>query len=819
MKISYNWIKDYIELDRSVEEVEQALTLIGFEVDGIEETGLPDLPKVVVGEVLERNPHPNADRLSVCQVLTEPEGEPSTIVCGADNYKVGDRVPVALPGAVLPGGFKIKSAKLRGVMSSGMMCSAKEIGMGDDAAGLWILDQRPPVGQPLNEVFPDRDTVFQVEVTPNRPDCLSHLGMARELAAYFRIPFSYPEVFPFPESNGSVDPESLLRKVGVESEENCPHYTAWRIANVKIGPSPDWLVRRLRSVGLRPINNIVDVTNFVLHELGQPLHAFDAAKIEGQKLIVRQAGDGEKITTLDGKERTLSSRMMVVADARKALIVAGVMGSLDAEVDESTQNVVLESAYFRPGSIRATSKRLGLSTDSSYRFERGVDPDGVAYAAKRAINLIQEVAGGEILPPYLEEGAAFALEKEINLDRIYLDERAGFVIPDEEVERIFDSLECTVSRKQHRDGREYWQIGIPSFRGDLDSPIDLVEEVVRLYGTDRIPSGEVRGIGLVREDDASSRANHDFGCALAGQGFQECMNYTLRSGDELKKWYSSGGADSLAVMNPLSVEQSHLRWSLIPGLLDVLRLNQFRKTGLHRVFETGHTFYERDGAVIEANSVAFIWFHNDHQQCWREAQAPDFYNAKAIIQGLGRKVGLDLGAFPPGEMRLTNSAWQEGHSATIGDLSEEGFEARFGLLNLALLKEYDLGGIAAAGVFSLTPEFLEKARPRPQFKPISLFPAAERDLALVVPSDDIGIQVRETLKSIVVRETRHAFTVEDVYLFDVYQGQGLEEKEKSLAFSLVFRALDRTLQEKEVNDVFTRVQKAVERETSYRIRR
>lgn len=817
MKISYNWIKDYIELDRSVEEVEQALTLIGFEVDGIEEIGLPDLPKVVVGEVLERNPHPNADRLSVCKVLTKPEEEPSVIVCGANNYQVGDRIPVALPGAVLPGGFTIKSAKLRGVMSSGMMCSTKELGMGEDADGLWILENRPPVGQPINETFPDRDTVFQVEVTPNRPDCLSHLGMARELAAYFRIPFSYPEVFPFPESEQERNPAEILKKVAVEAEENCPHYTAWRISGVKIGPSPDWLIRRLRAIGLRPVNNVVDVTNFVLHELGQPLHAFDAAKIEGQKLIIRQAGDGEKITTLDGKERTLNSRMMVIADARKALVVAGVMGSLDAEVDESTKDIVLESAYFRPGSVRATSKRLGLSTDSSYRFERGVDPDGVAYAAKRALNLIQEVAGGEILPPYLEEGAAFTLEKEINLDRQFLDERAGFNIPDEEVERIFDSLECTVGRKQHRDGKEYWQVGIPTFRGDLESPIDLVEELVRLYGTDRIPSAEVRGIGLVREDDACSKANRQFGCALAGRGFQECINYTLRSGEELKKWYGTGGADSLAVMNPLSVEQGHLRWSLIPGLLDVLRLNQFRKTGLHRVFETGHTFYERDGVVVEANSVAFIWFHADQQQSWREVQAPDFFKAKEIILQLGQRVGLELSSLPPGEMKLTNSAWQSGHSATIGDVAK-GFEARFGLLNLALLKEYDLEGIAAAGVFSLTPEFLEQKKSLAQFKPISLFPAAERDLALVVPADELGHTVRDTLNKLVLRETGEAFRVEDVRLFDVYQGKGLEENHKSLAFSLVFRSPDRTLQEKEVNDVFNRVLKAVERETSYRIR-
>lgn len=806
MKISKNWLSNYLELNKTNEEIEQALTLIGFEVEGIDEWGLPDLPEVVVGEVLRREPHPDADRLSVCSVLVKDGEEPSTIVCGADNYKVGDRVPVALPGAVLPGGFKIKAAKLRGVMSQGMMCSGREIGYGTDGKGLLILSERPAVGTPINQVFPDPDVIFDVEVTPNRPDCLSYVGIARELAAYFRLDFNYPDVENFPEPSGDYNPDTLLKGITLDAEEDCPHYTAWRIAGVKVEPSPSWLVQNLRSIGLRPINNVVDITNFVLHELGQPLHAFDAAKIEGRRLIIRHAADGEKIFTLDGKQRTLRRDMTVIADAKKALVVAGVMGSEDAEVDEKTIDIVLESAYFRPSQVRSTARRLGLSTDSSYRFERGVDPRGIGFAAERAIGLILQYAGGELLPPRLEVGAPFHLKREIELTRPFLDQRAGYPIPNREVEEIFTALELNFSARVHREGTAYWNVEIPSFRGDLDSPIDLVEEIVRMYGTDRIPAGEVRGIGLTREDDAVARANRRFGQILVGQSYQECLTYTLRSGEELKKWYRAGGAEALGVMNPLSVEQSHLRWSLIPGLLETLRLNAFRKTGMSRVFETGHTYYERDGAVVEANSVSFVHFLSDQERAWRKLEAPDFFSAKSLIRQLASSIQIDLEQYPINDIRLTNSAWQDGHSAMIGDLVDYGFEARFGLINLALAKTYDLEGVLVAGVLSATTRFLERDCRPPVYQPINHFPAAERDLAVVVPQQRQAGEVAATLQEFGREESGHSLQMESVKLFDCYEGKGLPEGHKSLAFTFSFRAEDRTLTDDEVNEVFRKIQ-------------
>ncbi|MFP4435530.1 MAG: phenylalanine--tRNA ligase subunit beta, partial [Phycisphaerae bacterium] len=481
MQLSRQWLERYVALDgKSDSELEEALTLIGFEVEGIEHFGLPPIQNLVVGQVLSREPHPNADRLGVCSV-DAGESQPRQIVCGASNYKVGDKVPVALPGAVLPGDFKIKESKLRGVESAGMMCSARELGLGKDHEGLLILGGDPAPGTPLSELFEGQDTIFDIEVTPNRPDCLSHLGMARELAAYFDRELRFPEV-----KTSANDPfrevgEPLIERVRVESEEECPLYYAFSMRGVKIGPSPDWLKRALESVGLRPINNVVDVTNFVLLETGQPLHAFDAAKIQGGELRVRQARKGEKLITLDDKARELSTQMTVIADAERPLVIAGVMGSVDAEVDNSTTDIVLEAAFFRSRFIRQTSRRLALSTDSSYRFERGVDPAGTEWAACRAMDLILEVAGGQISGGPIQVGEPPEIRAEIVLCPDEVRRLCGFGPEDAVVRQTLERLELEV-RELDRDaeGRTRWNVAIPSFRRDLERPVDLVEEFLRI---------------------------------------------------------------------------------------------------------------------------------------------------------------------------------------------------------------------------------------------------------------------------------------------------------------------------------------------------
>ena len=377
MKISYNWLKNYIDLDpleHSPECLQEVLPLLGFDIEEIEKLGPPQLDKVVVGQVIEYGQHPDADRLRCCKVSTGKEGEVHDIVCGAKNFNEGDKVIVALPGAVLPGDFKIKASKLRCQPSAGMMCSAKELQIGQDHEGIMIIDQDATLGTPVNELYADGDTVLNLEITPNRVDVLSHIGVARELAAKFGLTVKYPEVKARRE-NASVG-EALISGVEVCAPEVCPHYTAICIKGVKVGPSPKWLKDAIEGTGQRSINNIVDVTNYVLHETCQPLHAFDAAKIKGDQLVVRMASEGEQITTLDEVERKLTANMAVIADVERPLVIAGVMGSLDAEVEETTTDIVLEAAYFAPASIRATARKLNLSSDSSYRFERGVDPQG-----------------------------------------------------------------------------------------------------------------------------------------------------------------------------------------------------------------------------------------------------------------------------------------------------------------------------------------------------------------------------------------------------------------------------------------------------------
>lgn len=817
MKVSYEWLKRYIALDRTPDEIEEALTLIGFEVEEVIEKGLPKLEHVVVGEILSREPHPNADRLGICQVQVDSAGTEKRIVCGATNYKVGDRVPVALPGAVLPGNFKIKKSKLRGEVSEGMMCSGKELGLSEDGAGLLILEQRPEPGTPLNEVYPDGDVIFDVEVTPNRPDCLSHVGIARELGAYFGLPLRYPEIGHNFESAETSEAGDLLRSVAVEAEDGCPHYTVHLIAGVKVGPSPDWLKRAIEAIGLRPINNVVDITNYVLHELGQPLHAFDVKKITGRKLIVRRAENGEKIVTLDEKERTLSERMLVIADEEKPLVVAGVMGSVDAEVDETTTDIALESAWFEPRSVRRTSRRLGLSTDSSYRFERGVDPFNLVFAAQRAADLILEIAGGHLAGPMIEVGGEPPVRSEIKISQRFIEQKAGFSIEEKRVSEIFRALELEARRRMDDEEGLYWTVQVPGFRSDLEAPIDLVEELIRIHGTDKIPASEVRAPGIIARDDPMFRYNSRAADYLVGQRFVECVNYTLRSADEMKTWFSEAGVMTLGLANPLSADQSHLRWSLIPGLLDNIQLNQARKTGANRFFEIGRVFRDCEGKVCELNAVAFCIVNDEKQTLWMRREPADFYHARSHVEALAAIAGFDLSRCDFGPVPGSNLSWQEGHSASVSNLAE-GFEARMGLLSPFLLRERGIDGTVVAGVFTFLAHKLPEEKPR-QFRRVSAYPAAERDLALVVPRDMPAEAVRRALAGVAEKAAGEKFSVESVVPFDVYEGKGLPEGKKSLAFALTFRAMDRTLTDDEVNQVFTAIQERVTEETGYAVRK
>ena len=813
MLLSFNWLSNYVDLtDKSVEEIEYALTMIGFEVENVHQTGLPDLPKVVVGEVLSRNQHPEADRLGVCDVNIG-EADSLQIVCGASNYEVGDRVPVALVGARLPGEFKIKASKLRGVKSYGMMCSPRELGLGDDHSGLMILADRPDIGTPINEVFTDSDTVFDIEVTPNRPDCLSHVGIGREMAAYFGKPLKYPKLdTDFDGIRKTGDP-GLIFGVDVTAPEDCLNYYAHSIKGVTIAESPDWLKRCLEAVGQRPINNVVDITNFVMLEFGQPLHAFDAKKIGGGKIVVRKAAPDERITTLDDTERTLTEDMLVIADAEKPIAVAGVMGSADPEVDDNTVDVVLESAFFDPSGIRKTSRTLNLTSDSAYRFERGVDPQGANFAALRAIDLILDIAGGEWVGPVIQTGSEPEVQREIELDPQYIRNLAGYDISDHRISEILESLECSVSS----EGSE-WRVSIPSWRGDLYRPADLAEEVLRMFGTDCIPDSSVRVTGLIHDDDGTATLAEQFSSYLAGQHFQECLHYSLRTEEETVRWFSRFSQEILKLSNPFSSDETHLRVSLIPGLLDTLKLNFARKTGLERVFEVGKIFHELNGQVFEMISVAFAIYQPDRIASWKDREPSDFYTTKSILNRLGQLAELNLEKVGFKSLDFGISIWEEEHSSHVGHFPDNGFEARLGLLKMSLVNDWGLEGSVLAGTLEILPEKVGSSSDLVRFKPFSQYPPTEKDLALVVDESLLAETVRRDLQKITNRAVKSRFDLESISIFDVYKGEGLPNGKKSLAFNMKFRSNDRTLTDKEVGEVFNTVQNEISESTPYEVR-
>ena len=819
MKISYNWLKNYIDLDpveHSPECLQEVLPLLGFDIEEIEKLGPPQLDKVVVGQVLEYVQHPDADRLRCCKVSTGNEGEAHDIVCGAKNFNKGDKVMVALPGAVLPGDFKIKASKFRGQPSAGMMCSAKELQIGQDHEGIMIIDHDAALGTPVNELYTDADTVLKLEITPNRVDVLSHIGVARELAAKFGLAVKYPKVNVSKE-NASVG-EALISGVEVSAPEVCPHYTAICIKGVKVGPSPKWLKDAIEGTGQRSINNVVDVTNYVLHETCQPLHAFDAAKIKGNKLVVRMASEGEQITTLDEVERKLTSKMAVIADAERPLVIAGVMGSLDAEVEETTTDIVIEAAYFSPTSIRATARKLNLSSDSSYRFERGVDPKGVTHASLRAVDLILEVAGGTVDGKLIEEGAESTTISEVKLYPARVRNFIGFDISDAEMQAVLESLGLGVSIHDEADGRVRWEVTIPSYRQDLQRDVDLIEEIIRVYGTEEIPESEVIARGINDDDHRIYTVNEAVAHYLTGQNFNEAFLYSLRDPDETLFFFGEESHKVLALDNPLQSDQSHLRASLLPGLLDVLKLNAARGTGATRFFERGHVYREVKGEMVELVSVGFVIVADQISREWRQREVADFYTAKTIsgaILDIAGTAASKLSFKPIEDCKL----WQSEQSAEAGDFAKMGFQVTCGLLNIAILKDrWDLTTPVIAGSILMTPKFFERKAKRGRHSGVSNQPASAKDLALIV---DQSVHAGDVEKDLVkfAKKATQGFNCESVRIFDFYEGEGLPAGKKSLALTMSFRATDRTLKDKEVNAAFEGIQKHISDKTDYQIRK
>ena len=792
MKVSLSWLSSHLDLSgHSPDSLADLLTFAGVEVEGIHSSGIhSDL--IVVGKVTSFIPHPNADKLRLCQV-DDGSPEPRQIVCGAKNFAPGDCVPVALPGAVLPGNFTIKESELRGVLSRGMMCSSRELGLGDNHEGLMILPSDAPVGRPLHQFIPS-DTLFEVEITPNRPDLLSHRGMARELAALASLPL-LPTT---PGTPGSPRPASS-DEISLADPAGCPFYSARRISGVKIVPSPDWLRQRLESVGLRPINNVVDVTNFVLMETGQPLHAFDASTLTGP-ITVRRAHDAEPFTTLDGKSLALDPLDLVIADPSGPLALAGVMGGAHSGVTDSTTDILLEAAYFHTSSVRRTSRRLSIHSDSSYRFERGVDPDAIIAASDLAVRLILETAGGTASPDLLIAGSPPKLTGTVPLDPDHVRRLLGTPIPDAEIDRILSCLGLAKSPSG-------WII--PSYRQDLTRPVDLIEEIARVHGIENLPAA---GAALF-SDPSTADEQYDFRMnlrkGLAARGLWEAQTIKLVSHSQLDLHLGTNPQPlaPLPLKNPLSDDHTVMRPGLIPGLLAVAERNIRMGRSSLRFFESGTVFASApDGKPIERDVLSILISGPAVPPSWAAADpaSADLFDLRGLIESLfpAAQVKWKPGRIPA--VLLAGGVIQiNGKSVGLGGRLHPARERAIGTRLPVFIAELDSAALQKAVQHDVL------------FDDLPRFPSITRDVAIESAADLPNSKFEDFFASL---KEPH-FTGASV--FDVFSdpsGAKLAAGRKSIAYSLTYRDRSRTLEGSEVDAAHQRILAALQKALPVTIR-
>jgi len=808
MRVSLEWIADYVELDLADRDlpgrIAEGLLLVGLEVEGVERPG-QGLGGLVVAEVLGVVPHPRADRLKLCRVR-DGEGE-RRVVCGAPNVASGQRVVLARPGAVLPGGEAVEAVRIRGELSEGMILSERELGLGEDHTGILVLAGSPPAGSPAAAALGLDDVIFDISVTPNRADCLSALGVAREVAALLGKPLRIPEVKV--EEDPEVRAEDLC---GVEilDPEKCPRYVARAIRGVRIGPSPAWIERRLRSAGMRPINNVVDVTNYVMLSLGQPLHAFDMDRLAGPRIVVRRwrPADGP-FRTLDGQERPMCEDDLMICDAGRPVAIGGVMGGEDSEVGEETRDILLESAYFAPATIRRTRRRLGLSTEASYRFERGVDPRGTARAAAWAAELIRRTAGGRVARGEVDVHPKPAAPARVRLRSARVAGLLGAKVGREEIRRELEALGMGV---READGGVF-EVEVPTFRPDVDREIDLVEEVARRLGYDRIPSELPPGRSPAARPGGLRALEGAARDAMVSAGFCEAINYSFVSGAALGRLCPEA---AVPLRNPLSAEMDVLRTILLAGLLGNAALNLNRGMEEVRLFEIGRIFHQGSPLPTEETHLAALLTEGAPAALWPagpapggEAQLPPvLFDLKGALERLGRLLRLPAFTFEPiegdaGPVEPGACAWVRAGDAVVGAiglLRRETLDG-WGIRARTAAFEVDLGALAAV------------ERPPARLEPLPRYPANLRDLAVVVREETPSASVEA-----VIREGGGAL-LESAHLFDIYRGPDLVQAgEKSLAYSLVFRRPDRTLTDAEVNGAFDAIVGLLARRLEARLR-
>ena len=809
MKVSLKWLSDYVDVPSDIKEFCDRLDLTGTGVEGVEKLGSA-YDGVVVGHVLTCEPHPDSDHMHVVTVDVGA-GEPVQIVCGAPNIAAGIKVPVATIGAVLPGDFKIKKSKLRGVTSCGMCCSKRELGMGTDHEGIWILPEDAACGQPIADYLKLTDTVLDLEITPNRPDCLSMVGMAREVGAMYQVPASDP----LQDMAGKLEisaAEAASVSVSIEDEVRCPRYTARVIRDCKVGPSPDWMVERLAAIGQRSINNIVDVTNYILFLFGQPLHAFDFDKLVGDdgaaKVIVRAAQEGERLVTLDGEDRALTPDMTVIATPeRGAVALAGVMGGLDTEVTDETTNILLEAATFEAGRTSRTSRNLGLISESSMRYERGVDDHSIEVRSAAAAALVAEVSGGTVV--LMNEGDEIVDTWPVRSEPVKLRFRVprfcammGSDIPADFVVGTLERLGCKV---EGSIDTEVLEVVAPTFRPDLEREIDLYEEVLRLWGMDRIGSTLPGGRGRVGVRTEEQRIASLVNDTLRACGMNETMTYSFAEPSDIERLRMKADdlGDAVELLNPLNADQSVMRQSIVPGLLRSVAYNQSRGVKNVQLYEIGTVFFAAEGRKKpkERQKVAGVMAGAMHEAGWNRSEvAFDFFDGKGVLESIARELALPkvrfraLSAEEALHLQPGRAAEMMAAGAVIGwvgeihPLAAGAFEANAPIVAF----ELDMAALVKA------------ARPARDYVDVPTFPAVAMDQAFVVSEDVTHERMCQVMTS------AGGKLLESVSLFDVYRDEErVGAGKKSMAYALTYRAADRTLTSEEVERAHERLVKKV----------
>lgn len=820
MNISYNWLKEYVACELPAEDVAQILTSIGLEVGGVEEvqTIKGGLKGLVVGEVLTCEAHPNSDHLHVCMVDLGNNEAPSQIVCGAPNVAKGQKVVVATLGTILYAGeetFTIKKSKLRGVESHGMLCGENEIGVGQDTSGIIVLPADTPVGMLAADYYKvSSDYLIEVDITPNRSDACSHYGVARDLYAWLTNNGHSTTLQRWNEESFKIDNNNLPIAVTVKDTEACPHYCALTISDIEVKESPKWLQDKLRTIGIRPINNIVDATNYVMFAYGQPLHCFDADKIKGREIIVQTLPEGTNFVTLDGEERKLSSADLMICDAEGPLCIAGVLGGKDSGTYEGTKNILLESAYFHPTWVRKSARRHGLNTDASFRFERGIDPNIQVYALQIAAILIQEIAGGSVSMPMFDSRPTAAAGFTIDLDYTYVNDLIGKELPKDTVKNILTSLEVKIIA----ESAEALHVEVPPYRVDVKRPCDLVEDILRIYGYNNVelPTTLNGSPSFKGKEDYSYDMQNLISEQLIGAGFTEILNNSLSKADYYAENPDFPQSQSVTLLNALSNDLSTMRQTLLYGGLETIARNSNRQHANLALYEFGNTYTKQDAATADRLDNYHESFHlglwltgKRVEGSWAHTNEPySFYELKAHVNNVLVRLGINLDT-----IQTTSSSTQ----ATFSDIliytdKNNNVLAEIGQVAPTLLKAFGLTAPVFYATIYWTNTLALAQRHHVSFTEISKFPSVSRDLALLVDTTTDFAQIEAVIKQ------SERKLLKSVELFDVYEGKNLPAGKKSYAVNCILQDTSKTLNEKQIEKIMSNIVTNLQKQLNAQLR-